>query len=36
VPGLESQVRETALDQTGAVWLSQYTNSRMVRVVERR
>jgi len=25
-----------AVDQAGAVWLSEYKNSRMVRVVERR
>jgi hypothetical protein len=28
-------VRKMAVDQAGAVWLSEYKNSRMVRVVER-
>jgi len=36
LPGLDSQVRKMAVDQAGAVWLSEYKNSRMVRVVERR
>jgi len=31
LPGLDSQVRKMAVDQTGAVWLSEYKNSRMVR-----